>query len=688
PLNYGSAELVKNELRSLEILHHSKMNTFEFPKSFLNESRSGMISNVKPTNALQLDTLSEVHFRMFDELYSKTAKWVSVSSSDFYKSIRQNICQLSSASRFDESWNIFRSLKAISDNVAEEGKFIPLAMSHSDFTPWNTYASDNKLFVYDWEFSKSSTPMLFDLFHFVFQSGVLLKRQDYAEIRSEIDIALSHPICRKMIERYEIDVDLHYRLYLLINISYYMNIYENQTNIHKQVNWLMSTWKEALQDVMPDTFKTSARKQFIKDFAEKLSNTSYALLKFQEERMEEIDESSDIDILVLKEDLPAMIKFMNDHPFVSKIKHYNKSFMTTAEIFFSDGSFLALDLIHKFQRKSLNFLDSRKVLLNSSANQYGVMVPDVRHDLEYTFLFYILNGSPVPQKYRNYFSSRAAHTQNKLQKFISKRFGLPCEKLAEHFEFSPVKRKNIVKKLNANKINRGFSMVRNLINYCLDLLVDLTIRKGFVITFSGVDGAGKSTTIEKVRVKLSEKFRRKVVVLRHRPSILPILSAYKYGKKEAEKRSAETAPRKGNNKSLLQSLFRFSYYYIDYLFGQIIIFFKHILRGNIVLYDRYYFDFINDSRRSNIDLPKSLVKMLYTFVHKPRLNIFLYASPEVILGRKEELDSSTIVSLTSDYKKLFNSFSKKYSNSEFLQIENIDGEQTVESIIEAFSRAA
>ncbi|NNC95632.1 MAG: hypothetical protein HKN92_08725, partial [Chitinophagales bacterium] len=203
PLNNESRELLNNELRSLETLKQKELKSFVYPDSLTNSDPSGILSNIKPSNALQLDALSGKHLQMFEELYSKTAKWVSLSSAVFYKSARQNISKLSIASRFDESWSIYRSLKAISDNIVHDGKFIPLAMSHSDFTPWNTYASEDKIYVYDWEFSKSNTPMLFDLFHFVFQSGVLLKRQDYAEIKSEIDIALSHPICRKMIERYE-----------------------------------------------------------------------------------------------------------------------------------------------------------------------------------------------------------------------------------------------------------------------------------------------------------------------------------------------------------------------------------------------------------------------------------------------------------------------------------------------------
>lgn len=161
------------------------------------------------------------------------------------------------------------------------------------------------------------------------------------------------------------------------------------------------------------------------------------------------------------------------------------------------------------------------------------------------------------------------------------------------------------------------------------------------------------------------------MVLRHRPSILPILSAWKYGKKEAEKKSVESLPRKGHNKSLISSFFRFSYYYIDYLIGQFYVQFKYVLKGDIVLYDRFYYDFIHDGVRSNIRLPKWIMRFGSVLILKPSYNFFLYAEPEVILRRKKELKYDEIVSLNGNY---LNYFSKQNANknNQFLAIKNKD----------------
>jgi thymidylate kinase len=205
------------------------------------------------------------------------------------------------------------------------------------------------------------------------------------------------------------------------------------------------------------------------------------------------------------------------------------------------------------------------------------------------------------------------------------------------------------------------------------------IKQSKVITFSGVDGAGKTTILTEIKNILEEKYNKKVVVIRHRPSILPILSAIKHGKKEAEKKTMEVLPRTGGNSSFISSLVRFTYYLLDYIFGQWILFFRHSLKGDIIIYDRYYFDFINDGRRTNIQLNEKFIKFFYRFVFKPEINIFLYAKSEVILSRKQEMDEKSIVELTAKYKTLFESFSEK-NIEKYECIENLDKEKTLQII--------
>ena len=170
-------------------------------------------------------------------------------------------------------------------------------------------------------------------------------------------------------------------------------------------------------------------------------------------------------------------------------------------------------------------------------------------------------------------------------------------------------------------------------------------------------------------------------MLRHRPGILPILSSVKYGKRKAEKRAATTLPRQGQNSNFFSSMGRFLYYYLDYLIGQAYVFFRYKINGNVILYDRYYFDFIIDSRRSNISLNPSLLRLGYFFVVKPRVNFFLYAPEEEILSRKQELSEVDIRTMTNEYQQLFKEFSGKYKEQEYLSINNTNLTNTIDSVM-------
>jgi hypothetical protein len=101
----------------------------------------------------------------------------------------------------------------------------------------------------------------------------------------------------------------------------------------------------------------------------------------------------------------------------------------------------------------------------------------------------------------------------------------------------------------------------------------------------------------------------------------------------------------------------------------------------VVLYDRYFFDFISDGKRSNLHLPGWIARLGYRFLLKPELNVFLYASPELVRNRKQELDEGTISQLTRDYLHLFASLGESESEATYLSIENVVLEDTLHTIM-------
>ncbi len=426
------------------------------------------------------------------------------------------------------------------------------------------------------------------------------------------------------------------------------------------------------------------RLNFIKYLFVELRGYQYVLLKHIDHSIEEISEHSDLDILISRKSFSLFSNSLKDYEAIKKVVFKNQSTMSQAFIFFKDNSYLQLDFLFGFYRKEMVYLDQEEVFRFSKTNEEGIWVCNNRHLLEHLLLFNFLNFAGIPSKYLDYFEKEAPEEIGNILDYLKIKYGYSIESISDLQSYNASIRKAVVQNLWEREQNHGFSLFKNWTNYVFDLVKSIFSNRGFIITFSGVDGAGKSTIIKNIKKTLEGKYRRNVVVLRHRPSVLPILSAFRYGKEKAEQKAADTRPRQGNNKSKLNSLFRFSYYYLDYLLGQVYIKAKYVWRGYIVIFDRYYFDFIVDSKRSNIQMSQTIPKFLYRFVAHPSLNLFLYANPETILNRKKELDVQSIKELTAGYKSLFESLKNESAASKYLPIENISKEKTLHQIIEQY----
>ncbi len=423
---------------------------------------------------------------------------------------------------------------------------------------------------------------------------------------------------------------------------------------------------------------TNNRKSFIQSLFINLSQEDYILLKFIEDSLDKIDDSSDLDIWWKNRDQDFILQFAKSHPLVQKVTYHSQSFMNQLFIFFKDGGFLQIDCLYQLVRKNLIYL-SNDYLKTQQIEKNGIKTYTDFCLFEHLVLFNQLNLAGVPSKYLQYFSQLSSKSLALIIQDFNQKYQTNILALSTLSSFQPVLEKKLKLTISQLKENQFFPRQISKVNYILDTVRNLKSQRGFIISFSGVDGAGKSTILEETRMLLSKKFRKKTVVIRHRPSILPILSSFIYGKKQAENRSASRLPRTGNNSSHLNSLLRFCYYFADYIFGRSYIFFKYQIRNYIVLYDRYYFDFIIDPKRTNLRMNQKLPRWLYRFVQKPAINFFLYAPAEIILQRKQELEPQAIQTLTKGYQTLFTALDKEYTQ-EYFSIENIEKDKTLHFI--------
>lgn len=687
PLTPPAGSLVRNEKETLTRLQSFSLPNLVVPE-VVNTAHSVVgFTSVQPSNPSLQKHLTKAHYEAWRAYASQSLRNVALNSTTAHQITLGRLIELESNANPAGSVEMVRKLRALSDQI-DLKLVVPTSLSHGDFTPWNSYVAEDKLFLFDWELSQEDAPVLFDLFHYVFQAGVLVQHSNFQQLKRKVQAMLDTPEVREMVQLFGIDPELQYRLFLLQHITHYLWVYSKQEEHHQQIAWLTEVWHEALDDKLALVATLPHRPQLIKGLFAFLQPHSYALLKHTGGPIETLSENSDLDILVAPASLQATISFLQHHPAVSNSRIVKQSFMTKLELFLVDGSFLQVDLLTQFKRKGLQMFSAKETLELAEINAQGLKVACSKCNFLYIYLFYQLNGSAIPQRYKDFFLGLPEMERQLIHQFMDRRYRQISLSLDHYFQNHAFASQFEHKLLLQSSANRGLSGLVNKLNYWIDILKRIRQQRGLTITFTGVDGVGKSTLINDLRSELEQRFRQKVVLLRHRPSLLPILSSYRYGKKAAEEKATNRLPRQGTNQNKLGSLLRFCYYFSDYLFGQFYVFLRYNLWGTTVIFDRYYFDFINDARRSNIAISPRLTRSLYALLREPNVNILLTAPVSVIYSRKQEVGPKEIHALNKGYIALFNELGKRTKRASYCRVTNINRHHSLTQIVNAVTSAA
>lgn len=566
---------------------------------------------------------------------------------------------------------LLRKLRHFAQNFPAQTR-IQTHFSHGDFTPWNVYVYENEVAVYDWENVCAERPAGFDAFHFILQQGILVHRRSWTELVTELENTLAGLPLPGLSQE---DFTTSAQLYLWGNTLQHLDLFSRQAIWHTQVSWLLETWSLGLSQLMADM--QEPRALLAMDLADQLSTGAYAYLKLGVEFPELLAETSDLDVLLPAHRNREITHFLQAHPLTEQVKSRQENARFAISCQLKNGSLLFVDLLEDFRWKGYQLESGQAVLERAEKDVHGFVRVSPADEARFVAWFYGLNQAAVPARY--------AEGKN----LLSSSFQMEDQLLSRVFDSEEGKmQKSLLHLLKQKMVNQGIKGLAQQILYQAFALRSLLQGGGMIVTFSGVDGAGKSTLISEVKHRLEKVHRRRVVVIRHRPSLLPILSAWTKGKAQAEAEASQKLPRQGQNQSTFSSLLRFGYYYADYLIGQFVVQVRYVWRGYVVLYDRYYFDFINDSRRSNLALPTWFTRLGYSLLVTPDLNLFLYADAQTILERKKELDAQTIEELTRAYLNLFERLQKGQKRTAYLSIRNEQLEKTLEQVFNQIALAA
>lgn len=168
--------------------------------------------------------------------------------------------------------------------------------------------------------------------------------------------------------------------------------------------------------------------------------------------------------------------------------------------------------------------------------------------------------------------------------------------------------------------------------------------KGFSLSLTGPDGAGKTSVIELLSSRLSQVYSA-IEYYHYRPAVLPNLGVAAKAAKIVDSVDINyTEPHRGKKTNVFSSMLRYCYYSLDYIIGYLLRVRPLLSRRSLVVFDRYHTDILTDSRRSRIYLNyKCLTRIYNLIIPKMDFTFFITAQPEIILERKQELTKESII---------------------------------------------
>lgn len=255
-LSESSKRLVITEAKVVARLNEFKFTYLKCPEVlFMDMEGVVELSNIRPKAGRQYARLRGMHVNVLSELSGvsfQKRKWKEILITEKADSKLNRLTEGQVSNNGLKESQVRRLLKKLSTlkSLVCGDEHFPCGLAHGDFTPWNMYLEDEILYLFDWEHGREGTPLLFDLFHFVFQSEILIRRSSYKKLKSELFRVMELKEAKDLIEKYGIDVNTHYLFYLVSVCSYYLEKYTHQAKLHEQVHWLVGTWEDAVDDIL------------------------------------------------------------------------------------------------------------------------------------------------------------------------------------------------------------------------------------------------------------------------------------------------------------------------------------------------------------------------------------------------------------------------------------------------------
>ena len=186
---------------------------------------------------------------------------------------------------------------------------------------------------------------------------------------------------------------------------------------------------------------------------------------------------------------------------------------------------------------------------------------------------------------------------------------------------------------------RPFRSTHGAISFAYGARIRPLLRpRGRMLVFLGTDGSGKSTLAEAVARQLDDVYRGdRSGVIHLRPGVLPQINTIVHMGKTTYSLADMSRPHRARTSGRIGSNLRVAYYWLDYVIGYVLRVLPRRRRHSLVIFDRYFYDYLVDPMRSRIRQGTLAAKILSHLVPKPDHVFVCTTNAERVFERKQEL---------------------------------------------------
>lgn len=398
------------------------------------------------------------------------------------------------------------------------------------------------------------------------------------------------------------------------------------------------------------------KKQFLTSFFDNLNKANLDYFVYGEYKYLPKDTGgSDIDIVIFEKDMSIYEQVIKK--LLNNTGVYLASFYANANAkfyrFINNKWGVQIDIFFKgVYYKGCPYYPIKQ-LKNNITLHNGIKVLDIKKGYYVDFYKEIIHKGSAKEKYIKGFieevNSNPQHYYNEMKELYGQLFAdtiiqnLSIENLQHN---GTLLQKLMYRTICANNALKIYSArMKNILRL-------FQKKPGYVIVVEGTDGSGKSTIISAITPIINEGFHHGVVYNHLRPNVIPDLGVLLGNKKKSEATVVVTNPHAQESSGLVGSLFRWSYYMIDYTIGYMKSVWLTIhSKSKVFIFDRYYYDYYIDQHRSRTSLPNWILKFGECFVPNPDLILCLGGNPKKIYERKPETSLEEVTRQTITLQK-------------------------------------